>query len=180
MQRGLWSSVLPALLLQHATASPARAEASRTRRLSETTPCVAVTKALVDVIYRDFNQAHPDFWTDEWDWFATTGLVHSTLDSSTETATYPHARPTCKSPQGNATKLMLPNCDNFAQWYRDMPGVNSKYDSQLELDYDPATGISTFDSQAYFPMDGRGFNELTTVTSPVPGTYNFLFTSECT
>ena len=157
-----------------------RVQVPRERRLSGNAPCVeslSDPSSFIDVVYRDFNSNHPDFWTGQWDWWATTGLVQDTLDLSTITADDPHPRPTCNSPRGNGSTLMLPNCDRFAQWYRDVPGVNSRYDTQLELDYDPQTGVSTFYSSEYFPMDGRGFNELTDAGEG-DGPRNYLFSSE--
>jgi fibro-slime domain-containing protein len=45
---------------------------------------------------------------------------------------------------------------NFDQWYRDTPGINMPIPYTLIMTKG-AGGISTFQSDAFFPLDGRGF-----------------------
>ncbi len=45
---------------------------------------------------------------------------------------------------------------NFDQWYRDVVGVNMSSQYTLVLKQQ-ASGISTFQSDAFFPLDGKGF-----------------------
>jgi fibro-slime domain-containing protein len=61
--------------------------------------------------------------------------------------------------------------DTFAQWYNDVPGVNVAIPITLELNYDSEAGIYTYDSNAFFPIDGLGFGD-------EENPHNFHFTSE--
>lgn len=46
--------------------------------------------------------------------------------------------------------------EDFDQWYRDVPGVNESFEHQI--DFTPAAnGRGVYDSNAFFPLDGRGF-----------------------
>jgi fibro-slime domain-containing protein len=46
---------------------------------------------------------------------------------------------------------------NFDQWYRNVPGVNLPY--ILYLVVEPNSGIFTFDSESFFPLDDQGFGD---------------------
>jgi fibro-slime domain-containing protein len=46
----------------------------------------------------------------------------------------------------------------FDLWYRDAPGKNIPFDFQLTLT-PGANGISTYDNQEFFPLDGKGWND---------------------
>jgi fibro-slime domain-containing protein len=50
---------------------------------------------------------------------------------------------------------------NFDQWYRDVDGVNQRFDDVvLPLMQDPARPeVFVFDDQTFFPINGRGWNE---------------------
>ena len=50
---------------------------------------------------------------------------------------------------------------NFDQWYRDVDGVNQRFDDVvLPLTQDPARPeVFVFDDQTFFPINGRGWNE---------------------
>src|SRR5262245_37442078 len=50
---------------------------------------------------------------------------------------------------------------NFDQWYRDVDGVNQRFDDVvLPLMQDPARPeVYVFDDQTFFPINGRGWNE---------------------
>ncbi|MDI1433640.1 fibro-slime domain-containing protein [Polyangium sorediatum] len=45
----------------------------------------------------------------------------------------------------------------FDQWYRDVEGVNMSMPYKVTLIEDPATGIATFESTAFFPIDNQLF-----------------------
>jgi len=97
---------------------------------------------------RDFKQSHPDFelplaWLPKAG-AATKGLVQNKLGKD--------GKPVF---QGGVT---LSNEDNFDEWFRDVPGVNSRETIQLEMKQD-ASGTRVVDSSEFFPMDGKGFNE---------------------
>jgi fibro-slime domain-containing protein len=62
---------------------------------------------------------------------------------------------------------------SFAQWYNTTPNVNIEIPGQLTLaETPPGSGISVFDTTAFFPIDGQGFGT-------TPGqTHNYSFTTE--
>jgi fibro-slime domain-containing protein len=61
----------------------------------------------------------------------------------------------------------------FAQWYNTTPNVNMEIPGELMLTETPAgSGISVYDSTAFFPIDGQGFGN-------TPGqSHNYSFTTE--
>jgi fibro-slime domain-containing protein len=105
---------------------------------------------------RDFKADHPDFEGNTGD---DRGLVRVDLGSDSKPVYAPSGSTSTTS--GKAS---------FDQWYRDVPGVNMSYPYELKL-VKGANGIHTFDSNAFFPLDGRGFgNE--------GNDHNFHFTFE--
>jgi fibro-slime domain-containing protein len=59
---------------------------------------------------------------------------------------------------------------NFDEWYRFTPGVNDPY--LVYLEFVPNGNVFTFESKAFFPLDGAGFGN-------TPGfNHNFSFTTE--
>lgn len=107
---------------------------------------------------RDFRSDHPDFEnatsTDD------RGLVESQLGADNKPV-YAHAgaTPTVTGPT------------SFDQWFRDIAGVNMRFDLVLPLVEGPP-GTFTFDDQSFFPLDGMGWPN-----QEVYG-HNFLFTTE--
>jgi len=63
---------------------------------------------------------------------------------------------------------------NFDQWYRDVDGVNMRFDDVvLPLTQDPARPeVYVYDDQTFFPIDGRGWDDCQFCTD------NFHFTTE--
>lgn len=54
------------------------------------------------------------------------------------------------------------NAANFNQWYRDVPGVNMRFEIQLPLvSTAPTDGVATivYDNPNYFPLTGQGFGD---------------------
>jgi fibro-slime domain-containing protein len=62
---------------------------------------------------------------------------------------------------------------SFAQWYNTTANVNLEIPGELMLaETPPGSGISVYDSTAFFPIDGQGFGN-------TPGqTHNYSFTTE--
>lgn len=90
---------------------------------------------------RDFHDSHPDF--EKFD--ATDhNIVTSTLGSDS------------KPVYNGAGSTTTTGKANFDQWYRDVAGVNVSSQFALTLTKQP-NGVSTFDDQAFFPLDGKGF-----------------------
>lgn len=60
--------------------------------------------------------------------------------------------------------------DHFDQWYRDVPGVNLRFDRALPLTAG-ANGAWVYDSSSFFPLDNLGFGNQW-------ADHNFSFTTE--
>jgi fibro-slime domain-containing protein len=61
----------------------------------------------------------------------------------------------------------------FDQWYRDIDGVNLRFELPMTLTETPSgSGTYVFDNQAYFPVDGMGWGD------PAIDGHNFYFTTE--
>src|SRR5271165_2745076 len=118
--------------------------------------------SLITGVVRDFknqaddnNTGHPDFGT-----FSgatpTTGLVKTALGTD--------LKPVYAGNCGNGTAFLAAGCPwgqmlttqaNYDQWYRYAQGVN--YPFLVYLEFVPNMGVYTFDSEDYFPVDGKGW-----------------------
>jgi fibro-slime domain-containing protein len=111
------------------------------------------------VTLRDFSRSHPDFEPDSDSDVAYPGLVRPELGGDGKPVyAHPGATPHTAGP------------DEFAQWYRDVPGVNLTFEDTLPL-HEVAPGRLAFASDAFFPLDGLGFGN-----EGLP--HNFHFTTE--
>jgi fibro-slime domain-containing protein len=59
--------------------------------------------------------------------------------------------------------------DSFNQWYRNVKDVNLPY--VLKVFFAPTNGTTSFQSSAFFPLDGKGFGDQ-------GNPHNFHFTTE--
>lgn len=141
-----------------ACGSPSKSmpDAATTSHDASDNPPISCTQ--LNAVLRDFKAAHPDFEkatsTDD------RGLVESQLDADNKPV-YAH---------GGATATVSSSA-SFEQWFRDVAGVNMRFDEVLPLVEGPP-GTFTFDDQTFFPLDGKGWpNE------EIYG-HNFLFTTE--
>lgn len=104
---------------------------------------------------RDFQAAgvkpggHPDFETFSGA-DASLGIVEETLDANKKPV-YAPVGP-LMSEYGQQTT----DQERFDQWYRDTDGVNMPVELTLELT-PQGDGISTYDNDAFFPVDDLGF-----------------------
>ena len=57
------------------------------------------------------------------------------------------------APKGPTTTVLDPT--QFDSWYRNVDGLNLPF--KFEIWFAPGTGVTTFDSTAFFPLDGAGF-----------------------
>ncbi len=111
--------------------------------------------------FRDFKTSHVDFEKDHLNYgILYPGLVTGDLGADGKPVYAPAgATPTTT---GRAS---------FDEWYRDVQGVNLRYDLPLQLTQ-VRSGIYAYDNAAFFPLDGRGW----------PGDdrlgHNFSFTTE--
>lgn len=62
----------------------------------------------------------------------------------------------------------------FDWWYRDTPGKNQAFDYKIVLSGPPG-GVQTFDDQEFFPLDGRGWNDLYTADDGKQHNFSFTF-----
>ena len=146
--------------------------------------CTPVTAALpptldVPVVYRDFVSfpdgngpaRHPDFQVFSGSGI-TPGLVNNTLDSdkkpvSTSICDVNLSGP-CPHGQQNTDAM------TFAEWYRDVPAVNSRVVTTLTLSKQP-NNTYFFSDTSFFPVDGSGWIGQ---GEEVESGHNFGFTSE--
>lgn len=106
-------------------------------------------------VIRDFMSSHPDFEKALGD---DRGLVQQNLGVDGKPVYAPAGATATVSGQAS-----------FDQWYRDVAGVNQKMLYTLPLTKGP-NGISTFDSNAFFPIDNMLFGNETN-----PHNYHFTF-----
>jgi len=122
------------------------------------------------VTVRDFRADHPDFENDAYQVgdsrVAYTGLVASRLDDQGKPV---HA--------AEGPTAMTAGPTRFAEWYRDVPGVNQSFEVELPLRSN-GDGSWVFESAAFFPIDGRGFGDETYWEAGVEVTHNFHFSTE--
>jgi fibro-slime domain-containing protein len=130
---------------------------------------------LIVGVVRDFRGAnlmggHPDFEVFGGK-AATPGLLADTLG--------PDRKPVYASVCQQGTMFSPAACpfgaetttkDNFDQWYRNTDGVNKPY--LIYFMFDEMSGIATFQSDHFFPMDGAGWD------MPAVPPHNFNFTTE--
>lgn len=148
---------------------------SSTCQLEPGFSCQIVTSALPDsidvpIIYRDFKgpshpfdspdaNGHPDFEISDYNGGVRTGMVKNTLDAQ--------GRPELAS--ASSPKVIYSDA-SFAQWYRDVAGVNQVVLGSLTMQKQPDDGY-VYQSNSFFPLDGIAFgNE--------GRNHNFHFTSE--
>lgn len=91
---------------------------------------------------RDFKAEHIDF-EGPLNEQVVTGLVEPTLG--------PDQKPRIKTMAAKAAGIAA-----FDDWYNDREGVNTSIPVALTL-AETGTGVFVFDSDAFFPIDGRGF-----------------------
>jgi len=126
-----------------------------------TANCSLVTGVVRDFKYKadDGNTGHPDFGTSLIP-LVVKGLVAAQLGSD--------KKPVYVGGTSLSTKA------NFDQWYRYTPGVNLPFLVQLE--FVPNGSVYSFESDAFFPLDGAGWGDNDNGVDGKP--HNFGFTTE--
>ena len=95
---------------------------------------------------RDFRGAHPDFEKENLNTARLfPGIVRPDLGTDGKPV---HAQP------GPTAATSGPV--SFDQWYRDVPGINLRFEVPLPLT-EARPGLFVHDNQAFFPIDGRGW-----------------------
>jgi fibro-slime domain-containing protein len=123
-------------------------------------------------VVRDFkgsNEAggHPDFETYSGG-NATPGLVGATLGTDFKpvyASMCEAASQTGTCPYGPQTTTKA----DFDKWYRTITDTNMAY--KIEFIFEPVGNVSTFQSDKFFPLDGKGFGN-------GPNNHNYGFTTE--
>lgn len=99
----------------------------------------------LDGTIRDFKAEHPDMQR-AIDGLRT-GVVADTLDED--------GKPVFIGPENVGS---FTTQENFAQWFRDVDGVNLAIPHSITLtETAPGSGLFSFSDTAFFPIDGRGF-----------------------
>jgi fibro-slime domain-containing protein len=104
--------------------------------------CIANLTAVI----RDFTTTHPDFETYAYD---DHGIVETTLGSD--------QKPVYAHPNGRTSTTTSQMY--FDQWFRDVPGTNYSFQFEVPLTQGDG-GIATFNSPFFFPIDGKGWNDM--------------------
>lgn len=121
--------------------------------------------------FREFPQGgHPDFQS--YTGFGQKRMVLPFLGSDHKPVYNPDPDEAilgygASSPPGKHKFITSP--ESFAQWFRDVPGVNIPIRFDLELTRGP-NGVSTYSSSAFFPIDDKGFGN-----QGRPHNYSFTF-----
>jgi len=108
-------------------------------------------------VFRDFKADHPDF---EDAIASDRGLVETALGGDGKPVYAPAGATATVSGQAS-----------FDQWYRDVAGVNQRFEQPLVLT-ETSPGVFVFDDDDFFPLDGLGWPGEET------GGHNFHFTTE--
>jgi len=138
--------------------------------------------SIVPITLRDFDVSHPDFEMAFSGDVVRRGLVAPTLGVDSKpvflsSTGCPWDEPT---PTGCAnwsvTEPEITSQATFDQWYRDVEGVNYRFDKQLELvETSSGSGVFVFDTTEFFPISqSEGWG----ATPPEHINQNFLFTTE--
>ncbi len=145
--------------------------------------------SVIEVVYRDFTEAHPDFeWGPKHDFYGDqvrTALVEPTLSSD--------MKPIFKSATGcpnppdcnwGDIKPEIESAATFDQWYRTVEGVNVEVQKTLPLtETPPGSGEYAFDSAlvdsaGFFPLSPEEGLGPSPVSDRNSAGKNFLFTTE--
>jgi fibro-slime domain-containing protein len=120
---------------------------------------------------------HPDFNTLMGE--GQTGIVKDTLGSDGKPEYDPAAQNSkpCRSNDGKTQLPCTTGKANFDQWYRDVPGTNDTFLAAFQFVPDNAGVVFTFDAQAYFPIDHKGFGDQG-LTDDNKVAHNYGFTTE--
>lgn len=138
----------------------------------------------LDVTYRDFSEAHPDFEAPFQGDVVRRGLVQDGLGPDLkpifkDRVGYPGklSSPLAIDPDWRPTPAVIQSADTFKQWYSTTAGVNQEFSKKLKLEESPAgSGVYGFESSAFFPLSpSEGFG-ITPKNNDLR--MNFLFTTE--
>jgi fibro-slime domain-containing protein len=137
--------------------------------------CGMIVGVVRDLKGNNETMGHPDFERFSGS-TATTGLVSGTLGADQKPVYAPLCEvtnpPGASCPNGQQTT----GKSNYDQWYRATNGVNKPYLIYFMFQVQPGTGVITFDSQHFFPLDAAGF--MSAARGDDGQMHNFGFTTE--
>ena len=110
------------------------------------------------LVVRDFTEAHADF--EHYTGAGLDGIVENDLGGDRKPV-YAH----------DAGTALTTGPEEFAQWYRDVAGVNQRVEVAIQF-METSPGVYVYDNDEFFPIDGRGMGN-----GPNP-MHNYLFTTE--
>ena len=115
----------------------------------------------IKYLVRDMQTAHSDFQVSPGGYDrATLNMVEDELDSE--------GKPVFAGENGYGG---IATADSFSQWFRDIPGVNTKLTKTMTLQRIEGTSSYAYSNREFFPIDNQGFgNE--------GNDHNFHFTVE--
>jgi len=139
-------------------------------------PTTGCGTAILGVV-RDFKgknepDGHPDFEAYSGG-NASKGIVKDTLGDD-QKPVYNGTGPIVDPKNGQQTTSKM----DFDQWYRATANVNKPY--VVYFYFEPNSGVLTFDSSAFFPLDGKGWGNTCTEDGATckKQSHNFGFTTE--
>lgn len=136
--------------------------------------CGMIVGVVRDLKGNNETSGHPDFERFSGS-RATTGLVAPNLGTDQKPVYASPCGvanpPAASCPSGQQTTGAM----NFDQWYRAVDNVNKPYLVYFMFEKQPS-GVITFDSQHFFPVDGAGF--MSTASGDDGKMHNFGFTTE--
>ncbi len=155
--------------------------------LTEPEPVDLDCDSTIPVVYRDFDESHPDFEMQFAGDVVRHLLIEPTLDAGSkpvfrDTAGCPGdpAAPTaCLDWGSSGLNPVMTSQETFDQWYRDVEGVNQRFEKEIELvETGAGTGIYVFDSGSagFFPLSASEGWGITPANHDMQR--NFLFTTE--
>lgn len=145
-------------------------------------------QAVLELTVRDFTPAHPDFESYNGLNDIGCGMVAPTLGPGTKPIFNSGIGSMKRVTTGTFESLVFASCEpwngwtpadvitgqaSFDQWYRDVEGVNQAFTVPVTLvDANDGSGNLSYDSSAFFPIDGMGFGNTPNKQ------HNFHFTTE--
>jgi fibro-slime domain-containing protein len=145
-------------------------------------------KAVLELTVRDFTPSHPDFESFNGLNDIGCGMVASALGPDTKPVFSSGIGSMKRVTTGTFESLVFASCApwngwnpdvvitgqaSFDQWYRDVDGVNEAFTIPVTLvDANDGSGNLSYDSSAFFPIDGMGFGNTPNEQ------HNFHFTTE--
>ena len=140
--------------------------------------------SILDVTYRDFSEAHPDFEMKFQGDVVRRGLIEAMLGNDDkpvfkERVGHPPlaGSPTAINTDWQPMEPVIASAESFNQWYNTTAGVNQVFQKKLPLsELPPGSGTFGYDSSMFFPLSPTEGFGITPKGNPQG--MNFLFTTE--